>query len=262
MKVSNNMLDRSTINNPSVNDQRNVNVVKYVRQIAHDIRGPLTALDSLVHYCKDKLGNEETKIMLTILDRLHGIADNLLKKPSDINIDANTIPTKIPDREFITLVKNIIEEKKIQCREKYNVKINDVLIGTPIKYSSSYDVQINPVEFQRILSNISNNAIEAVGNRGNILFVLKREKNKIIIAVDDDGKGINLEVLPHLMQEGATFGKEGGNGLGLSHAKKTLNLWGGEISIESKKGAGTIVKMTLPIEINDKTQGSSSTAIL
>ena len=72
----------------------------------------------------------------------------------------------------------------------------------------------------------------------------------IQIQVSDNGKGIPPEILPKLMQRGSTHGKRGGSGLGLYHAKTTLQSWDGDLKIESK--SGTTVSLILPNHKNVK----------
>ena len=68
----------------------------------------------------------------------------------------------------------------------------------------------------------------------------------VLIEVKDNGKGIPPEVLAKLGQKGETYGKAGGNGLGLYHARTTIEGWGGSFKIESVPGKGTAVLITLP----------------
>ncbi|MBF0106540.1 MAG: ATP-binding protein [Deltaproteobacteria bacterium] len=91
-----------------------------------------------------------------------------------------------------------------------------------------------------------NNAVEALEGRGHVFIKLDGDQNHAILTIADNGKGIDPKVLPNLMKEGASFGKPDGNGLGLYHAKKTMDSMGGTIEIGSVKGRGTVVKLHVP----------------
>jgi signal transduction histidine kinase len=69
--------------------------------------------------------------------------------------------------------------------------------------------------------------------------------SKVEITIADSGRGIQPEILPQLMRRGFTFGKAYGNGLGLYHAKTTLERWQGEIHIDSQWGVGTTARLIL-----------------
>ena len=71
--------------------------------------------------------------------------------------------------------------------------------------------------------------------------------SQVEIAVRDSGQGIEPGLLSRLMSEQLSFGKEKGNGLGLYHARKCIEDWGGTINITSAVGKGCQVLLTLPI---------------
>lgn len=102
-------------------------------------------------------------------------------------------------------------------------------------------------------SNAINNSAEAFGdNQGLIEVILNSNKDKISLTVSDDGKGIPPHILAKLGQKGVTHGKEGtqsGSGLGVYHAKKTIESFGGNYEIQSPVAQGTSVIITLQKEV-------------
>jgi hypothetical protein len=116
--------------------------------------------------------------------------------------------------------------------------------STPSDYGLFVTVQ--PIEFARVLSNLINNAVEAIESCGLVhITVSSLEPDFVELTICDTGKGIPTHVLPRLMQRGATHGKVGGSGLGLDHARECLESWGGRLSIASKPGQGTTVTLQL-----------------
>ena len=75
---------------------------------------------------------------------------------------------------------------------------------------------------------------------------MSRDKDGILIQTRDNGKGIPPDILTKLGNRGETHGKAGGSGLGLYHARTTVESWGGRLRIESEVGKGTTVLVTLP----------------
>jgi signal transduction histidine kinase len=86
---------------------------------------------------------------------------------------------------------------------------------------------------------------EAVAGHATRIEVTLAPGNRLTIV--DNGRGIPAELLPKLTQKGATFGKAGGHGLGLHHARRMLESWGGGLAITSQYGRGTTVTLTLPV---------------
>ncbi|MBV9575783.1 MAG: HAMP domain-containing histidine kinase, partial [Gammaproteobacteria bacterium] len=82
---------------------------------------------------------------------------------------------------------------------------------------------------------------------GNILISLSKNENYSVITIEDNGSGIPLDVLSKLGELGVTYGKRNGLGLGLFHAKQTVEKWNGKIDIQSLIHKGTTVKIYLPV---------------
>jgi anti-sigma regulatory factor (Ser/Thr protein kinase) len=140
------------------------------------------------------------------------------------------------------LVDMIVSEKRIQYYGKSNIVIDRDL-------SESYGAfaELNSKEFQRVLSNLINNAVEAIQlPGGRIVVTVKNYDSKKIITVRDNGVGIPPHILAQLGERGITFGKEGtesGSGLGVCHAKKTIESFGGKFAINSQQGVGTEIRI-------------------
>ena len=91
-----------------------------------------------------------------------------------------------------------------------------------------------------------NNAVEAFDKGGTVALTLSRPDGRAVLEVEDNGKGIPPEILAKLGQRGETHGKTGGTGLGVYHARSTVESWGGSFKIESEPGKGTVVRIELP----------------
>lgn len=113
--------------------------------------------------------------------------------------------------------------------------------------SGESTARLKESEFNRILSNIINNAIEATeGDSIEIQISNRKIKNQIVLSIQDRGKGIPSDVIDRLGEEGFSFGKTNeGSGLGLFHAKQYLNSIGGSLSIFSQQNQGTLVQITV-----------------
>ena len=218
-------------------------------QVAHDIRSPLAALGSAA---KDQaIPEEQRKLMEGAVGRMQGIADDLLQRyraPS-----ATPVKAKPGVCALGGLIEQVIAEKRLQHKEKTGVKIEFTGVANESK------ALIDPKELQRLISNLVNNSIEAFDGPGLVSVSLSALDGGVLIEVKDNGKGIPPEILVKLGQKGETHGKAGGNGLGLYHARTTIEDWGGSFKIESDPGKGTTVRIELPC-VTD--QASGRTAVL
>jgi signal transduction histidine kinase len=224
--------------------------LRTARQVAHDIRSPLAALNMVTQDLKE-LPEDERIIIRSAVQRIQDIANDLSSKRHKVHgnelkvEDNNNLETKT--KLLSSLVEQMISEKRTEYRSNAGMNIESKFNTT----SYGLFAEINSREFKRIISNLINNSIEALEQKGNIIVsMISVQEAMIQITVTDDGKGIPEEVLPKLMEKGASFGKEkhkkSGSGLGLYHAKETIESWGGDVRIESSLGDGTIVTITLP----------------
>jgi signal transduction histidine kinase len=100
---------------------------------------------------------------------------------------------------------------------------------------------------ERAVVNLVLNACEAVDPRsGQIVIATTGSKDTVEIDISDDGPGIPAVVQDSVFRPFVTYGKAGGNGLGLAIAKKIVEDHGGMIRLDEKCETGTSFKITIP----------------
>jgi signal transduction histidine kinase len=101
----------------------------------------------------------------------------------------------------------------------------------------------------RAVENLARNAHEAMdsGKGSSFVVTVERAGNELLLSFTDDGPGIPEQMLAHLFEPFATFGKFSGHGLGLSIVHKVAAAHGGTVRCESKPGAGTRIELRLPV---------------
>lgn len=212
------------------------------QQLAHDIRSPLAALKMATTQINE-LPEDSRLLIRSAVQRIDDIANDLAgKKSQTVQIEDVTNQDGLSLHLLSSLIDPLVSEKRLQHRSKLSVNIEANLD------ENSYGLfaKIQPTEFKRVISNLINNAVEGIESEGRVCVELSSNTDKIILKVADTGKGIPPDILPKLMQRGETHGKSNGSGLGLFHAKESIEKWGGAINIESTVGVGTTVTLTLP----------------
>lgn len=213
-------------------------------QVAHDIRSPLTALEATAGDMSSLPEKKRLQIR-SALARIRDIANGLLdRRRADARESGRAADgSDSSSRLLSSLIEPIISEKRLALGPDSGI---DVKSSDDVG-SYGLFVRVDPVEFKRVLSNLINNAVEALGgNPGTVRVTASALDSQIFVAVNDDGKGIPPDVLAKLGQRGASFGKAGGSGLGLHHARASVESWGGRLEIASEIGEGTTVTLTLP----------------
>jgi len=223
-------------------------VGRMAAQVAHDIRSPLVALDSVLKNAASL--PEERRIMARhAVNRIRDIANNLLEKHGRPGAEAGSgsgeadAALSLSGPQLLSsLIEPVVAEKRLQFESKPGIAVDFDLA------TSSYGLfaRIQPVEFRRMISNLLNNAVEALGDKGEVNVTLACEDGTVNISIADNGKGIPPEIAGKLGLKGETYGKPGGSGLGLYHAKTTAEGCGGRLEIVSEPGKGTTVSIKLP----------------
>jgi signal transduction histidine kinase len=227
-------------------------------QLAHDIRSPLSALNMAMDSLT-QIPNTEKKIITNAIQRINDIANDLLKKGDG---DNSTKELQLSEVSISQIIEPIITEKQMQYKE-----FSNIVIESDINKDALVVAQINTSEFQRVISNLINNSVEAFkSNSGEIIVSVKKNNDQVEISIKDNGKGIPSHLLEKLGQEGFSYGKneksQGGSGLGLFHAKQTILKFNGKMNIESTENNGTTILIQLPLVESAPVKINSSTDIV
>ena len=226
--------------NINVQKEKIAAIKRISEEVAHDIRSPLTALRMATEHIS--ILPEDQRVMIrTSTTRVNDIANNLLTNVEVTGTGHTEI--RIPELLSSTLDR-IVSEKRAQYSNQeitFDLQIPSDLF--------TVFVNVQPIELKRVLSNLINNSVEAFKKKeGTITLKLSKEGTHVSIHVIDNGCGISPALLGKIFEEKQSFGKKGGHGLGLSHAKRVIQLWEGEITVSSQLNHGTEIKIILPAE--------------
>lgn len=231
--------------------QKETELLNLSKQISHDIRSPLTALN-LLSSSLTELPEAKRILVRNSINRINDIAHDLLersKKPSEqFNAFSSAIlPKQESDVIMVSsLIHSIVSEKRLQFRESVGVQIES---RTELAYGLF--VNIASKELKRIISNLINNSVEAFEEgKGEVFISVISCNDAVLISIQDNGRGIPKEVLNKIGQQGFSFGKsssnQSGSGLGVFHAKQTIESFEGSLTIESESDKGTKITISLP----------------
>jgi signal transduction histidine kinase len=114
------------------------------------------------------------------------------------------------------------------------------------------DVRVDPVQLEQALLEVVSNAVDAMPEGGTLRLRAHAANGgpdaaMVVLEVTDSGPGIPESVLPSVCEPFFTTRAEG-TGLGLAIAKRYVEQNGGRLEIESRSGAGTTVRLRLPME--------------
>jgi len=208
--------------------------------VAHELRNPLAAIRMASFNIKRKAQNP-------LLDK-HLF--NIEKKISDSDQIINNLlfysRLKQPHCEPADLYK--IMDECIETARRHSAK-NKVTVRKNYRILRRILVEADPLQMKELFGNILNNAYDAIpGGLGNIEVNAVHDNDGFIrIHFKDSGIGMDEEHLKRASEPFFTT-KAKGTGLGLSVCSQIVTLHNGKIDIESQKGKGTTVNITLPLK--------------
>jgi len=107
---------------------------------------------------------------------------------------------------------------------------------------------------EQVFLNLFRNGIEAMEMDGLMTIAARRPEDDpahILVEVHDNGCGMDEDDIPNVFNPFFTR-KKYGTGLGMTHVKKIIDLHQGNVEIKSKKGEGTTVALSIPLDTTEK----------
>jgi nitrogen fixation/metabolism regulation signal transduction histidine kinase len=210
------------------------------RQIAHEIKNPLTPMKLNVQYLekayleKDPKFNEKIRNISASLVMQIDTLDKVAEMFSDF------AKIKKGDFEEVNLLKTV-NSSVLLFRNNTQVAIN-VKAETE---NDKYIILAYEKDILRVFNNLIKNSIQSLEGKkfGKVEIDIKSDKDHIFVEVKDDGKGISDAAKANIFQPYFTT-KTGGTGLGLAIVKNIMTEIGGEINFESatEQGAKFVLK--------------------
>lgn len=218
---------------------------KFISNISHDFRSPLTSMKGYIEAMKDGTIPYEAQgkyldIVLFETERLTKLTQNLLSLNS---WDNKTMRLNLSTFNLYDFIKPILATFEGKC-EKKNINI-DLTLG-----SKDYYVNADQSKIQQVVYNLLDNAVKFSHNDSTIYVKIIDKNDKIFISVKDEGIGIPKESLNKIWDRfyktDLSRGKDKtGTGLGLSIVKEMVQAHGENINVISTEGVGTKFVFTL-----------------
>lgn len=144
----------------------------------------------------------------------------------------------------------LIESTLLLLRNKYKERIQIIK-----KYDRNIPhIECYPGQLSQVFMNLINNAIQAIDNEGTIRIETASGEINVLIAISDDGIGMDNTILKNIFDPFYTTKEVGeGTGLGLSISYGIIQQHNGQIEVNSKPGEGSTFRIVIPIRQTGKT---------
>jgi nitrogen fixation/metabolism regulation signal transduction histidine kinase len=220
--------------------------------VAHDIKNPLTPIQLSAEHAQ-RVNIDRGRPLSPVLDECVNAILSQVKLLRQISAEFSSFASSPTPRPEPTRLPQLIEEVVEPYRGGLSHRI-------AIDVQAEADLPVVTVDrtlFARALTNVIENALHAMPGAGRLAVVSRQSsvvsqqsavtgQPSIVVEVSDSGIGMDQDALNKIFEPYFST-KATGTGLGLTIAKRNIELNGGTIAVTSQRGVGTTVTMTLPV---------------
>jgi signal transduction histidine kinase len=223
---------------------------QFLANVTHELRTPLHSIISygallLEGFVDGGLTAEQEEHIQFMVHRAEDLA-HLVNDMLDLSkIEADRIEVKPEPLDLGTCLGEVVNQLKPLATNKKLYLNLEMARDLPPAFADSYRVR-------QVAINLVSNAIKFTEQGGvTIRCSFIKEQDMLLVAVEDSGIGISPAAIGYIFEafrqaDGSTTRRFGGTGLGLTIARKLIELQGGEIAVESVVGQGSTFSFTLP----------------
>lgn len=219
---------------------------EFLSNVSHELRTPLTSILAFVETLEDgALEDVENNhrflhIIRRNAERMHHLIDDILELSA---IEAGKIEMQSRNFRLAPLVQEVWTSLAKKANKRHISFKSEIADGTMVFADSR--------RLEQILTNLMTNAVKFNRESGNVTVSDEKIGGLHKIRVSDSGEGISEEHLPRIFErfyrtDTARSRELGGTGLGLAIVKHLARLHGGEVSVASNIGQGSVFTIELP----------------
>ena len=211
------------------------------RQVAHEIKNPLTPMKLSIQYLQKAIQNNQpnvkeltTNVASTLIEQI----DHLSKIAADFSQFANISNKRIETVDLHNVIGSLLD--LYSTNPKVQVSWN------PVPQEAT--MQVDKTHMNRLFTNLLTNAVDACSEREKCIVAISEEvsEDHLIVAIRDNGDGIPAEMQSKIFTPNFTT-KTSGTGLGLAMCKGIVEQAGGDIWFQTKEGEGSTFFVKLPL---------------
>lgn len=224
---------------------------QFLANMSHELRTPLNAVIGITEMLEEDAVEDGDEDLIEPLQRISRAGKHLLKLINDIldlsKIEAGKMELHVESFDLAAVVRDCVDmAAPLATPNNNNI---DVSLPDDLPPMTSDVTRVRQVVF-----NLLSNACKFTENGTVGLAVTLTDKDMVKIDVSDTGIGMSPEQLERLFSDfsqadSSTTRKYGGTGLGLAISQRFCRMMGGDVTVESMPGEGSVFKVSLPREI-------------
>jgi signal transduction histidine kinase len=214
--------------------------------LSHDFRNPINTVLASAGLLQEKESKLTEQQKLALFQMIRSAGNNMVRLLDEVLLvgraDADSLKFYPAPLDLVSFCRQLVEELQISTGKNHQL----VFTSKGDIAQTIWDEDL----LRHILGNLLANAVKYSPEGSIVELELTAEEKTATFFIRDRGIGIPSEELQNLFQpfhRASNVGKIPGTGLGLAIVKRCVEVHGGQISVESEVGAGTIFTVTLPL---------------
>jgi signal transduction histidine kinase len=230
------VLDRSLCE--AVEAEKIAAMAEFAAGAGHEINNPLAVIAGRAQLLLRDEADPERRRDLALMNaqamRVHEMI-------ADLRLFATPPELERQPLDLAALVRRLIDEMQpLAARQETTICL--------VEGSSAVRIEADPVQLTVAIRSLCQNALDALGHRGQIEIAVNSDGDEALIAVADDGPGILPEQRPHIFEPFYSARQAGrGVGMGLSKCWRIVTQHRGRIDLASRVGSGAVFTIRLPL---------------
>ena len=223
-----------------VSTERLSNLGKFSSMIIHDLRNPLSVIKGYVDMLELRLESGDAADLQRYASQI---------RRETIRLTGLTNEWLDYSRGEIRLSYSPVRAADIFEQVKQNLETNLAAKMLNVSWNSTFEgaLLLDTERMLRVLINLVDNAYKACSRGGCIDVDARKVGDNLCISVKDNGIGMDSETQGHIFDPFYSKSERGGTGLGLHIVRTVVKAHGGSVDIQSGRGEGTEVTLTLPL---------------
>ena len=222
---------------------------EFLANMSHELRTPLNAILGFSDLLRDDVtGKFDAATRHKFMEQINSSGRHLLDVINDIldlsKVEAGQMTLRIEQVSVADVTRGVVTTiDPLAAKKSISIEANADKAGS---------VPADPGKLKQMLLNLVSNAVKFTPDGGRVTIAARRLAHTVEISVSDTGIGISAADQKYLFEEfhqidSSTARHQEGTGLGLALTKRFAQLHGGEVSVVSELGKGSVFTISLPL---------------
>ena len=218
---------------------------EFVLRASHELRTPVTGMLMAFALLQERLQFSAESREADLLNTVDEEMQRLLRLINDL-LNFSRYQNGLQTLELSACA---LEPLLLQTQQRFGAQAAELQVSLACEVHGELpDVQIDPLQIERVLDNLIGNALRHSHPGGQIRLQARQQDERVVLSVEDNGEGIPYRQQTRIFEPFVQVSrKKGGAGLGLALCKEIVQLHGGQIGVHSRAGQGAQFYVALPV---------------